>query len=312
MWKHFISEYLTFTKKERTGTIVLLALILFFILLPFFYSLFIKPKVKDATNFKNEIAALKIKQIDTTTHFTQSSFNQQYEQTTEKNNSKILSDSLFYFDPNTATGEDWKKLGLRDKAINTIQHYTSKGGRFYKPQDIGKIWGIHPDEVKRLLPYVNIKLKDEHDSKKTVASTTFEKSKSIHTIIEINTADTLMLIALPGIGSKLAQRVINFRDKLGGFYSIQQIAETFGLPDSTFQKIKERFIVNIALVKQIDINAATLEEMKLHPYIRYALANAILQYRQQHGKFTSVASIKNIMLVTDDLFNKLAPYLIVE
>jgi competence ComEA-like helix-hairpin-helix protein len=315
MWKKIFSDYLTFTKKERTGTIMLLALILFFILLPFFYPLFIKEKHTDAKVFKNEIATLQIKQPDSTKKFAQNFFEEDnypnYYQLSEKSKNKF-SGELFYFDPNTATAADWQKLGIREKTITTIQNYISKGGRFYKPEDIGKIWGLHQDEVERLLPYVKIKFKEENYPEKNDAAKVFDKLKNTYTIIDINNADTATLIALPGIGSKLAQRIINFRDKLGGFYVIEQVAETFGLPDSTFQKIKIRLAVNGRAVKQININTATIDELKLHPYIRHNIANAIVQYRTQHGNFTSVAVIKNIMLITDDLFNKLEPYLNVQ
>jgi competence ComEA-like helix-hairpin-helix protein len=315
MWKKFISDYLNFTKKERTGIIVLLVLIVFFSFLPFFYAYFIKEKHPNATAFKKEIATLQLKEPDSTKNFAQKNFDEDnypnYYQPSETNKPKFSSE-LFYFDPNTATIADWKKLGLRDKNITTIQKYISKGGRFYKPEDIGKIWGLHQDEVQRLLPFVQIKSIEDRYPEKSDAAKFFNKPKNTFTIIDINNADTAILIALPGIGSKLAQRIINFRDKLGGFYSIQQVAETFGLPDSTFQKIKVRLAVNSTTVKQFNINTATVDELKAHPYIRYNIANAIVQYRMQHGNFASVAVIKNIMLITDDLFNKLEPYLIVE
>ena len=117
---------------------------------------------------------------------------------------------------------------------------------------------------------------------------------------------------MPGIGSKLSQRIIAFRDKLGGFYSVNQVGETYLLPDSTFQKIKSRLFISDTAVKQININLASVDEMKVHPYLRYNLANAIFQYRQQHGNFNSVEGIKKIMLVTGDVFNKIAPYLSVQ
>ena len=123
-------------------------------------------------------------------------------------------------------------------------------------------------------------------------------------------ADTTALIALPGIGSKLSQRILFFRDKLGGFYKVDQVGETFGLRDSVFQLIKARFSINTsAALRQININTATLDEMKAHPYLRYAIANAIVQYRTQHGNYMAVADIKKIMLVTEDIYNKVAPYL---
>jgi competence protein ComEA len=73
---------------------------------------------------------------------------------------------------------------------------------------------------------------------------------------------------LPGIGSKLSQRIIAFRNKLGGFYSVEQVGETYRLPDSTFQKIKPKLILGNNNVKQININAASIDEMKAHPYLR--------------------------------------------
>ena len=313
MWKKFISDYLSFTKKERTGIIMLLVLILFFSLLPFFYSRFIHEKYADAAAFKKDIASLRLKQPDSIKKYTSSAFeDNNYNNHYQPADNPGFRGELFYFDPNTASIADWKKLGIRDKTITTIQKYISKGGRFYKPEDIGKIWGLHPDEVKRLLPYVQIPSKEDRYSENNTAAKFFDKTKSIPAVIDINNADTSVLIALPGIGSKLAQRIINFRDKLGGFYAVQQVTETFGLPDSTFQKIKTRLAINGKAVKQININTASLDELKVHPYIRYNIANSIVQYRSQHGNFTSVAVIKNIMLISDDLFNKLEPYLSVQ
>jgi competence ComEA-like helix-hairpin-helix protein len=166
--------------------------------------------------------------------------------------------------------------------------------------------------VQRLIPYIQIAAKENNYTQKTYEPKTFEKIKYTPVSIDINNADTAVFIALPGIGSKLAQRIINFRDKLGGFYKVEQLAETFGLPDSTFQNIKSGLRVNSSTIKQFNINTATVDEMKLHPYIRYNLANAIVQYRIQHNTFLDVTDLKKIMIVTDEMFNKVSPYLTVQ
>ncbi len=320
MFKQLISSYLNFTQKERRGIIAILVLIVLFILVPFLFPLFIKQKTANTTGFKNEIAALKIKQ-DSATGFVKRNYNNDddnypnYYQPSEKNNyyKNSVKGELFYFDPNTASAADWKRLGLRDKTISTIQNYLSKGGHFYKPEDIGKIWGLHEDEVQRLLPYVQIAPKENNYAEQTLYEPKkFDKPKYSPSVIDINTTDTTMLIALPGIGSKLAQRIINFRDKLGGFYKIEQVGETFGLPDSTFQKIKGRLTLSNTTLKQFNINTAAVDELKTHPYIKYNLANAIVQYRSQHGNFSSVADIKQIMMVTEEIYSKAAPYLKVQ
>jgi len=316
MWKQFSSDYLSFSKKQRIGTFVILSLVAFFTALPFLFPFFIKPKIYDHSSFEKDIDALKIKQADSTDTFENRYPNNRnyknYTSSTASNyGSRQLKGELFYFDPNTATTAEWKKLGLRDKTIATIQNYLSKGGKFYKKEDIGKIWGLHPAEVDRLMPYVQIKLNKPiyEVAEKTTEKKDFKKAISL---VDINLADTAALIALPGIGSKLSQRIINFRDKLGGFYKVDQIGETFGLPDSTFQKIKNRLTIDTTEIRRININNASIDAMKTHPYIRYPIANAIIQYRTQHGNFIAVSDLKKIMTVTEDAFSKMAPYLTVD
>ena len=221
--------------------------------------------------------------------------------------------ALFSFDPNSLSADGWKKLGIPDKTIATIQNYISKGGRFRKAEDIKKIWGLHADQVARLLPFVEIKEQDNKDLIKQSGSRPPQAERKIPVqIIDINTADTTALIALPGIGAKLANRIINFRERLGGFYRVEQVAETFGLPDSVYQKIKPKLADSDKNIRQLNINTATLEELKQHPYIRYSLANLVVQYRNQHGDFKSVAELKKIMPVTNELYDKLAPYITIE
>ena len=82
--------------------------------------------------------------------------------------------------------------------------------------------------------------------------------------------------------------------------------------NNAYKKIKPRLSISNAAVHQININTATIDEMKAHPYLRYTVANAIVQYRLQHGNYIVVNDIKKIMLVTDDIFNKAAPYLKVD
>lgn len=221
---------------------------------------------------------------------------------------------LFHFDPNTISGEEWEKLGIREKTIKTIQNYLSKGGHFYKPEDLSKIYGLRKEDYERLKSYISIEKKGNPSSfrdQRESGSTIFIKTDR-YKPVEINEADTSEFIALPGIGSKLSARIVSFRDKLGGFYSVNQVAETFGLPDSTFQKIKQYLVLENPSLKKININTATVDELRAHPYIRYSLANPIVAYRNEHGSFSKVEDIKKIVVVTEEVYNKIAPYLTTE
>jgi competence ComEA-like helix-hairpin-helix protein len=127
--------------------------------------------------------------------------------------------------------------------------------------------------------------------------------------VDINLADTTAFIALPGIGSKLAERIVRFREKLGGFYSIEQIGEVYGLADSVFQKIRPLFQMATFTIKKININTASLDELKAHPYIRFNIAKSIIAYREQHGIFTTIEDLKKLVLMTEDIYTKAYPYL---
>ena len=177
------------------------------------------------------------------------------------------------------------------------------------------------DDYERLLPYVQIKSETglEHtgyEAKKEYPVADKRVYPATHFsspgIIDINGADTTAFIALPGIGSKLAARIVNFRDKLGGFYEVQQVAETYGLPDSTFNKIRNLLQCNHPSVQQININTADANTLKQHPYIRWNLANAIVQYRAQHGNFTSVEDLQLVAIVTPEIWKKVSPYLVIQ
>ena len=239
----------------------------------------------------------------------------QYDKRKTSYENAIVKGELFYFDPNTISAPEWKRLGLRDKTIKTIENYLSKGGHFNKPEDLQKIYGLHNDEYERLKTYVKIESTISRTNDDFVSSKSkddIQPAKTYATrylVIDINTADTTSFISLPGIGSKLASRIVSFREKLGGFYSVDQIGETYGLPDSTFQKIKQYLKLDNPSIKKININTATVDEMKAHPYIKFSLANPIAAYRNEHGSFSKIEDIKKVMAVTDEIFKKIAPYL---
>jgi competence ComEA-like helix-hairpin-helix protein len=310
-FNEWMKDYFTFTRKERIALIVVIAIIVAAWLFP----KVLPPKSNSTLRDTSWITAAKKLQRKQNTSQPDSAENNENVNdfafdkpaTSHANSSK---GELFYFDPNTLPIDGWKKLGIRDKTIATIQNYLNKGGHFYKAEDLKKIYGLHSDDYERFKTYIRIEtvaknsneFVKEDDLKK-------ENSKPKYPVIEINNADTSAFIALPWIGSKLASRIVNFRDKLGGFYSVDQIGETYGLPDSTFQKIKSFLRLEDPQIKKININTATKDEMKTHPYIRWTLANAIVEYRNQHGNFLSIDDLKKITLVTDDVFNKIKFYL---
>lgn len=313
-----LREYFSFTKKERVGVFTLIVLIILVFILPYFFSSSKnKNNQHEFEQFRNEIAKLKVQKTDSTRFAMRDEKkddeeNNYHDEPVHKKEEKIKAE-LFYFDPNTLSAKDWKRLGLRDKTIQTIQHYLSKGGKFHKPEDLEKIYGLNENEYQQLLPFIKIEnaYLFNHTEKIENSSNNNQpaRKQKILQPIDINEADTAAFIALPGIGSKLASRIISFREKLGGFYSVDQIGEIYNLPDSTFQKIKPFLRAGDEALKKININTADAATLKMHPYIKWNLANAIVQYRSQHGEYKSVDELKQIAIITPEIFGKISNYL---
>jgi competence protein ComEA len=315
--------FLHFTKKEKRGLFVFLATILcIFISAKYIYPIIIKDESVTDKSIFAAADSLKIKQQDSTKNdYAKNEYNDGvgYHTYPKKEYDKPFTGSMFYFDPNTLDAAGWQRLGIKDKTIASMQKYISKGGRFREPDDLRKVWGLRDDEKDRLIPYVRIAGGQEKKYSNNYSSSyqpyekkEYEKKpyeKKVIAIVDINTGDSAAYDGLPGIGGGFSKRILKFRDKLGGFYKVEQVSETFGLPDSVFQKIKPYLKVSGDNIRKININTGTEEELKAHPYIRWQLAKVIMEYKKQHGNYKSLEELKKIMIITEEIYAKITPYL---
>ena len=303
-----------FTRKERINILILLVVIVaIFLSAKYIYPLIVKDEPMAAADLKAATDSLQVQEKDgykkSTSYndYNDDEGNQSY---TKKNFNNTFTGTMFYFDPNTLDAAGWQKLGIKDKTIASMQKYISKGGRFREPNDLRKVWGLRDDEKERLIPYVRIAATPQPTY--TNNYTPYEKKpyeKKVPTVIDINAGDSAAFDALPGIGGGYSRRIINFRNRLGGFYKVEQIGETFGLPDSVFQKIKPLLKISGDDVKKLNINTAKEEELKAHPYIRWQLAKVITEYKKQHGDFKSLQDLRKIMAIDEETYSRITPYL---
>ena len=316
MLRNELREYFSFTKKERVGIFVLIGLIIIVFIAPYFFS---SPASKidpgKLAQFQNEITQLK------SLHADDSSFERKEDHEENHNSHHALDysthqeekSSLFYFDPNTTSPEQWKRLGIGDRTIHTIQNYLTKGGKFRAAEDLNKIYGMRHKDYERLFPFVHIKNISSHEPENHNDSNrrniSFVKKENNLRIIDINHADSVQLMSLPGIGSRLASRIIRFRERLGGFYAVGQLGEVYGLTDSVIKSIQPWLTLGKDSLHQVDINTANVGTLKQHPYIRWEIAKAIIQYRDQHGPFKKPEDLLQIDLITGEAFSKVSPYI---
>jgi len=222
---------------------------------------------------------------------------------------------LFEFDPNVASQEELQRLGLSPKVARTIVNYRNKGGTFRQKTDLQKIYGLSENDYNRLQAYIALPVKKPEIAKaaENVAEQPTSIPASYATVakIDINAATAEEWQRLRGIGPAYSKRIVNFREALGGFANIDQIAQTYGLPDSTFQAIKPYLQISSKPIT-LNVNTASEEDLKKHPYISWKQAKVIVNYRSQHGAFTALEDLIKTKVISETDLHKLAAYLVLE
>lgn len=220
----------------------------------------------------------------------------------------------FPFDPNLATKEDFLKLGLSKEISNRIVKYRDSGGKFYKANDLKKIYGLKEHEYEKLLPFISIQPQDrftKYELDKPPNDSLI--TKSIETIIvrfDINQVDSTALIQVNGIGKVLSGRIVKFRESLGGFVSLNQLNDIYGIEEYARNNlIEQSFIVETFTPRKIKINQWPADSMVRHPYVDYKTANIIIAYRDQHGSFSKAEDLLGIQIIESSWIDKIAPYL---
>lgn len=228
-------------------------------------------------------------------------------------NDKARKVDYFEFDPNGLSKEQWLRLGLSQKQIAVIHNYEAKGGRFYKKEDLGKIYSVTPRQYKQLERYIRIPepgLGHRVVSARPNLKIGSNSDRVKETQIELNSADSLKLESVSGIGPVLASRILRFRNRLGGFHSLTQLREVYGIDSLKFERLKGKFIINSELIQKIDLNRAAFDDLRHHPYLNYKQMNAIIQFRKQHGSFKSIDDLKKIVILNEEIIRKIEPYIV--
>ncbi len=300
-----VKNYFNFNKGERIGIVVVIVIIIAVLAYPYFNKVTFKDNDAEYLQFAKDIELFEnsLKNATDSANEARRLDFQQMDRSVAQN--KI---SPFIFNPNLLPSEQWSKLGLKDWQIKIIKNYEAKGGKFYKKEDFKRMFCISPSEYEILEPYISIpEQKNEYAERKPE---TKEIKKKI--LVDLNTADSVTLLTLYGIGPSFAKRIIKYRNLLGGFYSKSQLLEVYGFDQERLDKINDNIDVSTGGVTKININKVRTDDLKKHPYLDYYTAKAIVDQRIILGKFTSMQQIKEISLIHEDLFSKIKNYLVIE
>lgn len=281
------------SKKSRRGLTVLFFLAFFIVLIPRLYVHFLKV----------DTILIKKPRIKVETKTNNSKSKENKKKYSKKKKKLVYRSPKGKFDPNEYTHEDWMYLGLSEKQTNVIMRFLNH--KIYTNEALKKIY-VLPDTVYHLIKDSTVYPAYIFDEKETFVK---KKSPSINTILELNTIDSLELISINGIGPFYASQIINYRNKLGGFYKREQLMEIWKMKEETYQILMESLIIDTSTLQKIHLNTVSFEKLKNHPYLSYSQANSIVKMRTQLGRFDSISSIKKSKLINDDTFLRVRPYL---
>lgn len=272
-----------YSRKERRSTFILLIVLL--ILIAYRYLL----PLRDAGI---EDIPLLIESTDTMKIFSL--------------NSGRDSTCLFSFDPNTTPYDSLTELGLSGKQASTLISYRNNGGRFRKPSDIKKIYGIDDETADLLMPYINIK-SERSTNRKMKSDSIYFNEQSV--MIDLNLTDSAELEALPGLGPVLSSRIIKYRKLLGGFVSVEQLKEVYGLTEATYKIVEDRVNADSFAVRGIEVNNSAFTEHIRHPYLEQYDIIAILKYKEINGKILDINVLIENKILTEAKAKRISPYL---
>lgn len=241
---------------------------------------------------------------------------------------------LAFFDPNTADSTLLLRLGLKPWQVRNIYKYRARGGTYRRKEDFARVYGLTVKEYKRLAPYIRIskdympaatlrEVRRLQLDRQTAANRNgatlhngqvYGKNEETRQTVQVkirngehipvNTSDTTMLVKIPGIGKYYARQIVNYRNRLGGYVSANQLMEIEGLPEETLEYIE----IDTEHVKRLNVNSLTLAQLRRHPYINYWQARAITEYRRLHGKIKNIHDLQLMREFTQHDLKRIEPY----
>ncbi|MBR6877780.1 MAG: helix-hairpin-helix domain-containing protein [Bacteroidales bacterium] len=286
-----LRKWFSFSKGERVAIITILALILLLILACLF-----RPSRKSLSDES-------LHNLDSLLSLRKAAIEQQQQADKPQELAEL---HPFPFNPNTLTEEEWLQMGLTDRQVRNIMNYKAKGGKFYSKNDLGKLYTISEEEFAQLEPFIvlpevargrsgkSLSSRGGVSTGSTTASAAPTEKKAIP-IVDLNTVDSTTLVELPQIGPYTAVRIIEFREKLGGFIDKEQLRDVKGMDDARFAAIQPYINLGAVEIRKIDVNRADFKTLVHHPYLNYEQVKRIVNQREKRGMIKNWAQLEELI-----------------
>ena len=193
----------------------------------------------------------------------------------------------FAFDPNTVSLADLQRLGLSERQAQSIENYREKGGRFRSKADFQKMYVVSDTLFARLEPYIEIAK------------------------LELNGADSTALVSLRGIGPWYARKILDYRDRLGGFVAPEQLLEIEGIDAERFAGFADGITVDASRICRLDLWHASDTVLARHPYLGPKGARSIVRYRALYDSTRwTLPDLATERVLSQESIEKLKKYIV--
>ncbi len=272
-----LRSFFNFTREQRTGIFVLFAIIILLQMIYFFADFGFEtkeyPDKQKWLSLQTEIDSMKTE--------------------SEKESPK-----MYLFNPNFITDYKGYKLGMSVEEIDRLLVFRKENKYVNSPKEFQNVTKISDSLLNVIAPYFKfpdwVNNKKEFKEYNKYPNKAFAKKEKI-IIIDINQATKEDLIKIYGIGEAISLRILKQKENLGGFVSMEQMKDVWGLSPEVIENLNSHFKVSVLPnIKKIDVNNASLKELSQFYYFRYALAKEIVTYRSMRGNINNIEDLTKI------------------
>lgn len=208
---------------------------------------------------------------------------------------------MYPFNPNFITDFKGYKLGMKVEEIDRLLAFRKQGKFANSPEEFQKVTGISDSLLNAIAPFFKfpdwVNKKNQGNYQNSYAKSNWKEfpKKEALKVLDINQATKEDLMKVYGIGDAISDRILAQKDTYGGFVSMEQMNEIWGLSPEVISNLNKYFKINsLPQIKKININNASIKELGQFPYFKYPISKNIVTYRSMNGdlKIEDLANIK--------------------
>ncbi len=220
----------------------------------------------------------------------------------KKKDKKTFKKPTELFDPNDLSKEEWIQYGLSEKQASIVLQFAKRG--IHSNDELQKIKFIPKETFENMKQFTRYSSLEKAEVKRDTKAVS-----NSYALVNVNNATEQDLMNIKGLGPFFARQIIKYQQQLGGFVRKEQLLEVWKMTPEIYAQIQDKISCESSVIKQLSINQASAEELQAHPYLNWNQANSIVKMRMQKGGFKSIDEIRQSVIIDQETFEKVRPYL---